>query len=123
MSRCLWGTISTPEATTAAYYVHWTLGRVDHGANFDLIVGKRDSGATREDGRAVSLAFRVSETGPQFMVINAAGRRHADLNFVQKALARQDVIGTAPANEIFAMADAILEQDGRIAELAYPSLN
>ena len=39
-SRRVWGWVHSPTATVAAYFVHWTLGRVfDHGANFDLIIG------------------------------------------------------------------------------------
>ena len=30
-SRCVWGFVDTPNAAVAAYFVHWTVGRVpDH---------------------------------------------------------------------------------------------
>ena len=39
-SRCVWGYIYKDGDAAAVYYVHWTLGHIlDHGANFDLILG------------------------------------------------------------------------------------
>ena len=49
-TRSVWGVIHSAEGTVASYFVHWTLSRVaDHGANFDLIMGKWGEQATARD--------------------------------------------------------------------------
>ena len=74
-SRCVWGLVSTPSEALAAYYVHWTVGRVaDHGANLDLIVGRWGEEATAADRRLVALEYRLLDRGPAVMVIDAARR-------------------------------------------------
>ena len=56
------------EACLAAYFVHWTLGHVpDQGANMDMIIGSWGEGATAKKRIAVSLAYRLTETGPSLM--------------------------------------------------------
>src|SRR5262245_58702006 len=75
MTRRVWGFIRTPKATLAAYFVQWTPGRVkDHGALFDLIVGRWGEGASAADRVAVTLDYRLLDDGPGFMVIDATGR-------------------------------------------------
>ena len=115
-SRCVWGFAHSAEATIATYFVHWTLTRVaDHGANFDLIFGKWGEQALPADRCLVSLAYRLFNGTPQFMVIDGGGRPASEL--VGLALRRSDVLGRPIAEQAFAVADAILEQDPRIAEL------
>ena len=51
------------------------------------------------------------------MVIDAETRPVADKSLVGKALRRDEVIGTPIAENAFAIVDAILAQDKRVAEL------
>ncbi len=104
-------------STAAAYFVHWTLGKVDtHGAMFDLIVGRWGEGASAADRSAVSLAFRI---GPQggFMIVDAEGRSVAESELVGHVLSREDVVNTPLAKRVFDIVDAIWLQDSRIAEI------
>ena len=116
-SRVVWGNARSAAGELAVYYVHWTLGHVpDQGANIDLVIGKWDAAA--EDRQAIAIAYRLMETGPSMMVIDAAQRPVArNTELVGRALRREDVIETPLATEAFAIADAILEQDERVAEL------
>lgn len=117
-SRCAWGFIHSVEGTVASYFVHWTLSRVaDHGANFDLILGKWGEQSTARDRSLVSLAYRLFDTGPQFMVIDCHDRPAAKSELVGQVLRREDVVGQPIAKRAFAMADAILVQDKRVLEL------
>jgi hypothetical protein len=116
-SRAVSGFIYSGEQPTAAYFVHWTLGRPDHGANFDLVLGKWGEGVGREDRYAVSLCYRPTEKGPEFMVIDSSGRTVAGSELVGRALRRDEVIGTPMATEVFAIIDAIYLGDARLAEL------
>jgi hypothetical protein len=118
VSRCVWGLAHAEDRPLAAYYVHWTLGHVpDRGANIDLILGEWGEAATSKDRDALALAYRLMDTGPSMMVIDAQTRPASSSPLVGRALRRDDVIGTASAQEAFAIADAILVQDERVAEL------
>ena len=122
MSRTVWGYLSHAENPLAAYYVHWTLGRVDHGANFDLVVGEWGEGTSPKDRAVVAVAFRWMSNGPEFMVIDAEGRPAAKAGaLADRALRRDQVIGTPLAAEVFAMLDAIWLNDQRIGELTRPA--
>jgi len=118
-SRTVWGNVHAGPRTAAVYYVQWTLTRVhDHGANFDLVLGPWGNGTSPADRRVVAVAYRLIEGGPQFMVIDAAGRPAAKGGkLAAKALRRDQVVGTPMAAEVFGILDAIWLGDGRIAEL------
>ena len=120
-SRCVWGFIHTPHGTLASYFVHWTLKRVpDHGANFDLILGKWGKDATAQDRFLVSLAYRLAEGGPQFMVVDGHNRPSAKSELVGRVLRRAEVVGQPISKQAFAAVDAILAQDSRVMELLGP---
>ena len=117
-SRCVWGLAHADGRCLAAYYVHWTLGHViDRGANIDLIIGEWGKATTSESRSALALAYRLIDTGPSMMVIDADTRPASDRRLVGRALRRDEVIGTDAARDAFAIADAILAQDKRVAEL------
>jgi hypothetical protein len=65
----------------------------------------------------VALAYRLWATGPEFMVIDAGQRPCAGSNLAGRSLRRSDVIGYPISEQAFAIADAVLAQDTRIAEL------
>jgi hypothetical protein len=114
----VWGYVHSGQSTLAAYFVHWTLGHVpDRGANIDLIVGPWGDNTSSDDRCAVSLAYRQLDTGPSFMVINAAERDIAKSSLVGRALNRSEVIGRPIADDVFAICDAVWLQDPRINEL------
>jgi hypothetical protein len=108
----------------AAYFVHWTVGHIsDQGANIDLIIGNWGEGTTQEERKAVALAYRLLDSGPSMMVIDANTRPFSSSELVGQALYRDEVIGNTIAGDAFAIADAILAQDDRIAELIGQILN
>jgi hypothetical protein len=117
-SRCVWGFAYVEGRCRAAYYVHWTLGHVpDRGASIDLILGEWGEAATSESRNALALAYRLMDTGPSMMVIDAETRPSSSNSLVGRALRRDEVIGTTSAQDAFALADAVLAQDERVAEL------
>jgi hypothetical protein len=117
-SRCVWGWARADKRCLAAYFIHWTPGHVpDQGAHIDLILGEWGEAATSERRIALTIAYRLSDTGPSMMVIDADGRDISQSSLVGKALRRYEVIGTPLAQEAFAIVDAVLAQDRRIAEL------
>lgn len=114
----VWGLVYCHDAACAAYYVHWTPGRLEHGARFDLVLGDWSAGASTVERSAVALAYRLYPNGPEFKVVDAGEKRIADRAVIGKFLLRDDVVGQPIADEIFQIVDAIWLQDLRIAELA-----
>jgi hypothetical protein len=115
-TRRVWGSISRDGAMVASYFVTWTLGKPDHGAAFDLVLGKWGANATIQDRYAVALNYRVVEASPQFMVVDAQDRLTSGSLF-GAALSRTDVIGTPLASQVFALVDALFMGDPRLDEL------
>ena len=118
VSRRVWGHVYAGPAACAAYFVHWTVGHVfDRGAHIDLVLGRWGDGTSAANRQVISLEYRVIETGPALMVIDAGGRSASMGNLASRALGRNDVIGRPVATEVFALCDAILAQDARLAAL------
>ncbi|WP_235677138.1 hypothetical protein [Rhodopseudomonas palustris] len=116
ISRRVWGTISTADAAVAAYMVWWTVGHIaEHGAEIYLICERWGDGTSVSDRVVVRLhhfiAARAVGDGagcqPRGRPRPAGGERNA----------RDDIIGTPRAAEVFALYDAIAQQDARLAEL------
>ena len=84
---------------------------------FDLIIGTWGEGAGPEQRKAVSVAYRVLQTGPSFMVQDANARKIGSSSLVSEALNRSYVIGRPIAEKVFAVCDAVYIGDPRIAEL------
>ena len=117
-SRKVWGYLHAGDCTEAAYVVEWTLGRVaEHGAHFDFIIGEWGDDASSAQRVSVSLEFRRTPQGPQFMVIDSATRSVAKNELVGCALSRAEVMGTPLAERVFSFVDAVWLGDGRIGEI------
>ena len=103
------------DATLAAYWMNWTVGHLSEpGANLDLVLGQWGDEASANDRVVVSMLHREQQDGSlALMVIDAADRPVAKGELARSALARTDVIGTPLAAQVFALVDAIYEQDGR----------
>jgi hypothetical protein len=113
----VWGYVYQSDAALAAYYVEWTPLHPEKDATFDLIVGRWGEDAHAADRQGVSVAFRVLETGPSFMVQNAATRPIGSSSLISAALDRNAVIGTPLADVVFAVCDLVYLADPRIEEL------
>ncbi|MEO7691985.1 MAG: hypothetical protein ABIS51_22055 [Sphingomonas sp.] len=114
-SRCVWGMVYDGPAAIAAYWMHWTVDHLsDPGANLDLVIGKWGDDASADDRVAVALIHRQMDDGsPSLMVVNAGDRSPGRGDLASTALAREEVIGAPIAANVFALVDAIYEQDER----------
>ncbi len=110
-TKRVWGLVSRNQEAVAEYFIGWTRGEPEHGASFDLILGKWGEGATARDRYVVSLDFRVFEGAPQFMVVDAEDPDVNSSLAAESGLRRSDVIGTPLANQVFAILDAIYMSD------------
>lgn len=114
-SQCVWGMVHDGDAALAAYWMNWTASHLSHpGANLDLVIGRWGHDASADDRVIVSLLHRQQPDGsPALMVIDAADRPAAKGELARTALARTDVVDTPLAAQVFALVDAIYEQDDR----------
>jgi len=99
----------------AAYWMNWTEGHLsDSGANLDLVMGRWGDDTSAFDRVAIALVHRQQPDGnPALMVVDAGDRPYADGSLASTSLRREDIIGTPLAAQVFALTDAIYEQDGR----------
>jgi len=117
-SRTVWGSLHDSGTQIASYFVHWTLGRLDHGANFDLVIGPWGDNSTAAERAIAAVSFRQTETGPGFMIIDAESRPIAKRGVLAKmVLRREQVVGTPMAKAVFELLDLIWLKDLRIREL------
>jgi hypothetical protein len=114
-TKRVWGYVHRDDTAIAAYFVEWTPTHQD--AMFDLIIGKWGENATAEQRKAVSVAFKVLDNGPSFMVQDASARKIGSSSLISEALDRKDVIGSHIAEQVFQICDLIYVADPRIADL------
>jgi hypothetical protein len=114
-TKRVWGYIYRDDAAFAAYYVEWTPSHRD--ALFDLIIGEWGESATADQRKAVSVAFKVLDSGPSFMVQDASARTIGSSSLASEALDRKDVIGSRIAEQVFQICDLIYVADPRISDL------
>lgn len=117
LTRRVWGYVYEDETPRAAYFVEWTPGHRNQPASFDLIIGEWGEGTSAVDRVSVALDCRVLETRPAFMVVNAADRPVASSRLVGSAMAREQAVGTELEKRAFAICDAVLQGDQRLATL------
>jgi hypothetical protein len=118
MTERVWGYVHEGDTTVAAYFVEWTPGHADRAASFDLIIGKWGPEASEVDRQGVALAFRHLQTGPAFMIVDAADRPIGVSSLIREALSREQVLGMPIAERVFAICDAIYLQDRRVSSLS-----
>lgn len=114
-SRSIAGLVFEQGGACAAYWMQWTVNHLsDTGANLDIVLGAWGEGTSAAGRYAVSLVhFQQEDGSPALMVVDAQGRPAANGEVAATGLRRDEVIGTPLATQVFAIADAIYEQDGR----------
>jgi hypothetical protein len=110
-TRRVWGFVRRNGEPVSAYFVAWTQGKPDHGAKFDLILGKWGDSSTKDDRYSVALDYQLIDGAPQFMVVDALGRATSESPPFGTALKRSGVIGTPLATQVFALVDAVYMSD------------
>jgi hypothetical protein len=104
------------DVASAAYWMHWTVGRLtETGANLDLVLGRWGDNTSADDRVAIALVHRQQpDSSPALIVVDAALRPIARKGMAGRALAREDIIGAPLAAQVFSITDAIYEQDDRL---------
>jgi hypothetical protein len=114
----VWGYVRRGDSIEAVYYLSWTLGQVPrHGAHLDLIIGRWGEETTGKDRIGISLEYRLTERGPEFMVIDASSRKKQFGELAAQLRCREEVIRTPLARRVFDIVDAVWLLDDRINEI------
>lgn len=118
-SRTIWGELDSPNKVLAVYYVQWTEDMPEHYPNVDLVMGSWDEGTAPDQRFLVSLLYRPAPEGGSFMVINSDSRPAYKNGLCGTAMAREEVIGTPLAAQVFALVDALWLTEPRMAALKH----
>ena len=110
-TKRVWGIVGRNGAAVGAYFVTWTQGKPDHGAQFELILGTWGDSSARDDRYMVALDHQLIDGATQFMLVDAQDRATSASPLVGTALKRSDVIGTPLAHQVFAIVDAVYMSD------------
>jgi hypothetical protein len=111
------GHVNHGNPLVAAYFVRWTVGHPDQGANFDLILGKWGESTPAEDRYAVPVLYRNTEQGAGFMIVDAQDISVAESELAGSVLSREQVVGTELAQDVFEILGANWLEDRRIDEV------
>jgi hypothetical protein len=113
-TRIVRGFVSVAGNARAAYFVRWAPGRPEHDATVAITIG-RWGGADASERKCFCFGHIVGEGGPGFMLVDAASTAWAShAGFLGRMLTRADGLGSPLKPEVFAVLDAIGEQDDRI---------
>ena len=118
VSRRATGMVRRDGDPYALYEVVWTTQQVvRHGAEFTVVLGRFGDDTTSADTFAVTLHYFIEPDRFGFMVVDANETPIASNPLVGRALAREEVVGTPLAQEVFNLVDAIWVEDTNIAEI------
>jgi hypothetical protein len=115
-TRSVWGIISEGGRDRAAYFIRWTDGHVERGAQLMISVGRWGDGATPDDRRCVGLECRMGDDRPSFMVVDATALPWGREDFLGQKLTREVALNDVASREVFAMVDQLIEGDTRFRD-------
>ncbi len=109
------GFVSDGAAPLAAYFVAYTSGQPDHGAEFTFITGDWANEATAKDRYVIVL---LHFPGRGFMIDSDVATKKANMReLASNFLDRDDIVGSDFADKLFGMVDAVYTRDSRLDEL------
>jgi len=109
------GFVSTESESLAAYFIAYTNGQPDHGAEFTFVVGKWGEEAMAKD-RFVIVMHHFPEKG--FMIDRNIEEKKANMReLASNFLNREDIIGSRFADTLFSIVDAVYMKDSRLDEM------
>jgi len=109
------GFVSTDTESLAAYFIAFTNGQPDHGAEFTFILGKWNAEAMAKD-RFVIVMHHFPEKG--FMIDSDIAEKKSGMKeLASNFLNREDIIGSKFADTLFSIVDAVYTKDSRLDEI------
>jgi hypothetical protein len=115
VSHTVWGYVHEEAGgTRAVYYAGWIDGHDDRVVRMTVSLGRWGDGTGADDRRSVAIDMRAPEGTPEMMVVdNALFDEPAVLGVLQR---RQEALDDPALADLWAVADAIVLADPRVAE-------
>lgn len=112
-TRSVWGYVSNPAGARAVYFIRWTDGHLERGAQLTISIGPWGDGALASNRSAFGLECRVDETGPSFMLVDAEDLPWGTQDFLGAKLTRPAALSHPLKQEIFEILDELIVRDPR----------
>lgn len=116
-TRTIWGYVHSSDQTLAAYFVQWTVGKPEHAANFDFLIGTWGAPEVK-DKKLASWVFNPKQAGGSFMAVDGSSRPAARSDLCSIVLTREQIIGDAELKGLCtSLIDAVWLGDSRTKEI------
>ena len=112
-TRSVWGYVSNGAGARAVYFIRWTDGHLDRGAELMISIGPWGTDSLLTDRVAFGLACRVGANGPGFMLVDAADLPWGADEFLGPKLTRAAALSHAFKAEVFQILDELVVHDPR----------
>jgi hypothetical protein len=112
-TRSVWGYVSNPEGARAAYFIRWTDGHLERGAQLVISIGAWGEEAKPADRLCFAFECRMGTDRPGFMAVDAAALPWAEGDFLGVKLSREGALGHPVRDEVFGILDQLVEHDLR----------
>jgi hypothetical protein len=110
-TRNVWGYVDGD--ARAVYYIRWTEGHVERGAQLTVSIGAWGEGTTPDGRSCIAIECRMGVDRPGFMIVDAAPLSSPDSEFLGVHLSRDAALASPLKPELFAILDAVVERDAR----------
>ena len=101
-----------------SYKAEWWPDALEHENMIDFILGPWGDSTDASDRYAASMAHRLTDDGPQFLVIDAAERLAPTTPTYSRIMSRVELVELNMIDKLYAYAEQIVLQDDRVSELA-----
>jgi hypothetical protein len=111
-TRSVWGYVSNEDGARAVYFIRWTDGHRERGAQLILSIGAWGEGSHPRDRSAFGFECRV-DVSPSFMLVDADGLPWGSEELLGTKLTRDDALAHPLKAEVFDILDALVAQERR----------
>lgn len=111
-TRSVWGYISNSAGARAVYFIRWTDGHLERGAQLIVSIGPWGEGTKPNARVAFGLECRV-DTGPSFMLVDADALPWGTEAFLGTRLTRGAALSHPLNPEAFEIVDVLVAADPR----------
>lgn len=115
-TRSVWGYASSNGDPRAAYFIRWTDGHLERGAQILVSLGAWGPGSEPSLRRSFGFECRMGADRPGFMVVDATTLPWSAHAFLGAKLLREDALGDPLLPESYAILDELIEQDPRFRQ-------
>lgn len=111
-TRSVWGYVSNEVGARAVYFIRWTDGHRERGAQLIVSIGGWGEGTLPRDRSAFGVECRV-DTRPSFMLVDADDLPWGTEELLGTKLTRADALAHPFKAEAFDILDALVAQEPR----------